>query len=167
MNGDIDFADLHSANAKLGLDIIFAQTVHQFITCRHTVGQLRLAKGVQRIAVHLGGGMGQVCKRLHDGALSFVDLVKHGLKPLNLLHCSNIAVVVTAKWSRAPNFIHISDTNSVYRVFKFRQLWQWLGKHSQCFCCSGRPRTCGLCQCRKRQILSADAPFGLCSGPSS
>ena len=113
MNGYIDFANLHSVNAKLGLDIIFAQAVHQFIARRHAVSQLRLAKGVQRIAVHLGGGMGQVCKRLHERALSFVDLVKHGLKPLNLLHCSNIAVVVTTKWSRAPNLIHISDTNSI------------------------------------------------------
>ena len=162
MNGYIDFANLHSVNAKLGLDIIFAQAVHQFIACRHAVCELRLAKGIQRIAVHLGGGMGQVCKRLHHRALSFVDLIKHGLKPLNLLHCSNIAVVVTRKWSRAPNLIHISDTNSRYRVFKFRQLWQWPGIHNQCFWCSGRPRTCGLCQCHRRQIQSADAPFGLC-----
>ena len=162
MNGYIDFANLHSVNAKLWLDIIFAQAVHQFIACRHAVCELRLAKGIQRIAVHLGGGMGQVCKRLHHRALSFVDLIKHGLKPLNLLHCSNIAVVVTTKWSRAPNLIHISDTNSRYRVFKFRQLWQWPGIHNQCFWCSGRPRTCGLCQCHRRQIQSVDAPFGLC-----
>ena len=33
MNGHIDFANLHSANAKLGLDIIFAQAVHEFIAC--------------------------------------------------------------------------------------------------------------------------------------
>ena len=109
MNGNIYLVHMDRANAKFGLDIVFAKAVHQFIASGNTLRQRRLANGVQRIAVHLGGRLGQVCKWLHDGALSFVDLVKHGLKPFNLLHCSNISVVVPAKCSRAPNLGQMQD----------------------------------------------------------
>ena len=103
MNGDIYITHMHCANAKFGLDIVFAQAVHEFVAGRYTLCQGRVAHGILGVCQHFGCYLGQFRKGLHDGALGFVDLVKHGLKPLKLLHCSNITVVLSRKWSGAPN----------------------------------------------------------------
>ena len=91
---EIYITHMHCANAKFGLDIVFAQAVHEFVAGRNTLCQGRLAHGILGVRQHFGCYLGQFRKGLHDGALGFVDLVKHGLKPLKLLHCSNITVVL-------------------------------------------------------------------------
>ena len=77
VNRNVHALDLHRADAKFGLDVVLAQAVQQRVAGRHALGQRRLRHRVQRVAVELGCGLRQVGKRLHDGALGFVELVEH------------------------------------------------------------------------------------------
>jgi hypothetical protein len=61
---------------------------------------MRCASGVfwngdDGLAVQLGGGLRKVGKRLHQGALGFVDLVEHGAK------LRYVAVQYNSIWLRA------------------------------------------------------------------
>ena len=83
-----DAVDIHGVNAKRWLFIVFAQPVHQVIPSSNALRHRRLAQGRHGVAEQLGSGLRKVGERLHERALSFVDVVQHGGK--NPFCCSAI-----------------------------------------------------------------------------
>ena len=77
VDGDVDAVDVDGLDAEFRLLVVLAQAVHQVVAGGHALRERVLAEGRQRIAVELGGRLREIGKRLHEGALGFVDLVKH------------------------------------------------------------------------------------------
>ena len=79
VNGDIHPVHIHRVDAKCWLFIVFAQAVHQVVAGGQALhhGQLRQRRVF--LGQHLGSGLRQVHKRLHQRALGFVELIQHGM----------------------------------------------------------------------------------------
>ena len=75
---DVHAVDVNGAQAKLGLDIVLAQAVHQVVAGGNTLGKRAVTKGRQAVAVGLGRRLSHISERLHQGTLRFVELVEHG-----------------------------------------------------------------------------------------
>jgi hypothetical protein len=95
VDGHADTVDIHRADAELGLFVVLAQAVQQFVARGHALGELCLAEGRQGVAVELGRCLRKVGERLHQGALGLVEGVQHGAAGGVMLQC-NIAAVAFA-----------------------------------------------------------------------
>jgi hypothetical protein len=66
VNGHVDPIHIDGADAELGFLVVLAQTVHQGVAGGDALGHGGLAEQAQRVAVELGGSLGQVRKRFHE-----------------------------------------------------------------------------------------------------
>ena len=65
-------------NAKGWLFVVFTQAVQQAVAGGHALGERIFAKRRQGVAVDLCSCLRKVNKGLHQGALGFIDFIKHG-----------------------------------------------------------------------------------------
>ncbi len=77
VNRHANAVDIDGVNAELRFFVVFAEPVHQLISRRDALRHRQLGKRPSRVVVNLGGHTGQFGKRLHEGALRFVNLVQH------------------------------------------------------------------------------------------
>ena len=78
MDGDAGALHIQGLNVKRWFFVVFAQSVQQAVTGCHTLGKRVLTDSRQGVAVELCGGLRKINKGLHQRALGFIDLVKHG-----------------------------------------------------------------------------------------
>ncbi len=78
VDGNVHSIDRHGLDTETRLFVVFAQAVDQIVGRSNALGEWSLLQRRQRIAVELGGRQREIGKRLHEGALGFVDLVEHG-----------------------------------------------------------------------------------------
>jgi len=76
LDDDVVAGHLDRLDVEFGLLVVLAETVEQVIAGGQAVRHGQLAEAGARTE-ELGGGLGEVCKRLHEGALGFVELVEH------------------------------------------------------------------------------------------
>ncbi len=69
---------LDGGDAEHRLLVVLAQPVQQVVAGGHALGIGRVAERRDRIAVDLGDGLCEFRERLHQGTLSFVEVVEHG-----------------------------------------------------------------------------------------
>ena len=77
MDGDVHAIHVDGAQAEFGLFVVLAQAVHQVVAGGQALGKGVLSGHGQRVAIQLGRRQCQIGKRLHQGALGFVELVQH------------------------------------------------------------------------------------------
>jgi hypothetical protein len=63
---------------ELGLLVVHAQAVQQLEAGGQAARARRVRERRQRVLVELGGGGGEIGEGRHQGALGFVQLIKHG-----------------------------------------------------------------------------------------
>ena len=100
MNGYLDTLDVHRGDAKGGFLVIFGQTVKQLVGGGHALGKRGLLNRQTTVAVQPRSGHCEVGERLHDGALCFINLIKHVRKAF-LLQCN---ITASAPQYRSGNY---------------------------------------------------------------
>ena len=78
MYGNARARDIDRSDVKAGFFVVLAQAVNQAVASRDALCQGILAERRQGVVIKLGGSLGEVDKRLHEGTLGFIDLIKHG-----------------------------------------------------------------------------------------
>ena len=91
MDGHAHAIDIYGGDVEFRLFIVLAQAVHQIVGGCDALRQRRFCKDRSRVAEQFCSGVGEISKGLHQGALVFVDLVKHGafLKNVAVQYNSN------------------------------------------------------------------------------
>jgi hypothetical protein len=87
LDDDVFAVDLDRLDVELGLLVVLAQAVQQVVAGGHALGHGQLAPH-GALAVELGGGLGEVRERLHQGTLGFVELIEHRWSWSGMLRCN-------------------------------------------------------------------------------
>ena len=111
VDGHLHAIDIDSRNIERGFFVAFAEAIQQVVPRRDAVGHRRLAQREPRVAEEFCAGIRKVGKGLHEGALCFVELVKHGVtfKNVAVQYNSNLKAIVSVK---APPFSHLRDIHA-------------------------------------------------------